>query len=171
MNELQLRGEKEADIALIHALTKEAFSTMSCAAGDEQDVIDRLRDCGALTLSLVAVEGSELVGQVTFSPVAVADGSSPWFALGPVSVTPDRQSDGIGAKLINAGLLRIQEMGALGCVLTGNPVYYSRFGFDVSAEHSPENEPAEYFQLKLLKGQKPNGRFAFHPAFYGEVES
>lgn len=139
MNELELRGEKEADIALIHALTKEAFSTMSYAAGDEQDVIDRLRDCGALTLSLVAVEGSELVGQVTFSPVAVADGSSPWFALG--------------------------------CVLTRNPVYYSRFGFDVSAEHSPENEPAEYFQLKLLKGQKPNGRFAFHPAFYGEVES
>lgn len=121
-------------------------------------------------MSLVAVEDGELVGQVTFSPVTAGDGSSSWFALGPVSVTPDRQSDGIGAKLINAGLQRIQETGALGCVLTGNPVYYNRFGFDVSGEHSPENEPAKYFQLKLLQGEKPTGRFAFHPAFYGEVE-
>jgi len=76
MNELEFREEQAADISLIHALTKDAFSAMSYADGDEQDVIDRLRDCGALTLSLVAIEATELVGQVAFSPATVCDGSS-----------------------------------------------------------------------------------------------
>ena len=101
----------------------------------------------------------------------LADGSAPWFALGPVSVEPDRQGEGIGGALIRAGLSAIEAEGALGCILTGNPEYYTRFGFVVSPSHCPPEEPGEYFHLKLLGAVEAQGQFAFHSAFYGPVSS
>ena len=164
---LEIRPETTADIDNIHRLTELAFRGRPYAGGDEQDVIDRLRAVAALTLSLVAVDNGVLVGQITFSPALVTDPSQPWYALGPVSVTPERQSEGIGASLIEAGIAEIVQLGALGCILTGNPNYYQRFGFKPAPMHAPTNEPAEYFMLKLLAGPQPKGRFAFHDAFYG----
>ena len=60
----------------------------------------------------------------------------------------------------------IQNLGALGCILTGNPAYYKRFGFEIAAANCPENEPQEYFMLKTLNGEHPEGRFKFHEVFY-----
>ncbi len=68
----EIRAEIEDDIAGIRQLTQLAFRDRPYAGGDEQDVIDRLRVAGALTLSLVAVIDGELVGQVTFSPAYMA---------------------------------------------------------------------------------------------------
>ena len=166
MQQLVIRAETDADIAGIYQLTEAAFTGRPYAGGDEQDVINRLRDSGDLTLSLVALRGDELVGQVTFSPAVQADGTAPWFALGPVSVRPDCQNQGIGAELIEAGLGSIQQLGALGCILTGNPAYYRRFGFNLCPGCVPLRESADYFMLKLFDAQEPRGAFTFHPAFY-----
>jgi predicted N-acetyltransferase YhbS len=117
----------------------------------------------------VAVESDEVVGQITFSPASLDNGTSIWFALGPVSVLPSRQGEGIGSALINEGLARIEAMDASGCILTGDPNYYKKFGFQVSPQNSPTNEPEEYFQLKILKGEQPVGRFNFHAAFYDDI--
>ena len=68
-----LRNEKPGDHKAIFELTREAFRGMPYAGGDEQDVVNRLRDCGALTLSLVAEDAGRVVGQVTFSPAQVDD--------------------------------------------------------------------------------------------------
>lgn len=164
--ELEIRFETAADISSIHKLTQLAFRGRPYAGGDEQEVVDRLRGRSALTVSLVAFEENQLVGQITFSPAEVTDVSAPWFALGPVSVVPERQGNGIGASLIAAGIAEIVKLGALGCILTGNPTYYQRFGFEAAPDNAPTNEPADFFMLKLLGGSKPSGRFAFHPAFY-----
>jgi putative acetyltransferase len=169
MLKIEIRKESEADQASIRTLTETAFQGRPYAGGDEQDVIDRLRHSKALTLSLVATQEGEVIGQVTFSPAVVEDASSPWFALGPVSVLPSRQGEGIGAALIEEGLARITAMGARGCILTGDPNYYSKFGFGLSPMNSPENEPEEYFQLKLLGSDLPIGRFSFNRAFYEDV--
>ena len=61
------------------------------AGGDEQGLLNRLRELGQLAVSLVAMNGDQLVGQITFSPVTLSDGSKPWFGLGPVSVRPEHQ--------------------------------------------------------------------------------
>ena len=167
---IDIRQEQPGDEEAIYQVTKDAFTGPPYAAGDEQDLVNRLRELGQLSLSLVALDGDEIVGQITFSPVTLSDGSGPWYGLGPVSVTPSRQSEGIGGQLIRAGLDEISKQGALGCVLTGNPVYYHRFGFELAPENVPENEPAEYFQLKLLAADCANGTFEFHAAFY-ETES
>lgn len=142
-----IRQECPADYDAIHDLTRRAFQGRPYAGGDEQDVIDRLRATDALTLSLVAEDQGGLSGQITFSPAINSDGSQPWFALGPVSVTPERQNQGIGGELIRQGLARIKALGALGCILTGNPEYYRRFGFTLAADLVPEAESAEYFML------------------------
>jgi len=164
-----IRPETTDDVAAIRRVTELAFRDRPYAGGDEQDVIERLRRVGALTLSLVAIDDEALVGQVTFSPAAQSDGSAPWFALGPVAVLPARQGERIGAALIEEGLARIRALGALGCILTGNPRYYRRFGFATSPAHAPTNEPEEFFMLTLLDGTPPTGRFKFHEAFYGDV--
>ena len=168
MPELQIRDEAPQDHAAIYELTQRAFEGRPYAGGDEQDVVNRLRDQGALQVSLVAVEGLRVVGQITFSPAICSDGTAPWFALGPVSVEPDCQSRGIGSLLINRGLDIIRADGALGCILTGNPEYYQRFGFVVSPSLAPDNEPGEFFMVKYLAAEAAGGQFTFHPAFYGD---
>lgn len=166
-NGLIIRPEQPADQPVIYELTEQAFRGRPYAGGDEQEVINRLRERGELVVSLVAQLQDEVVGQITFSPAGVADNSTPWFALGPVAVLPALQSKGIGGALINQGLDEILKLGALGCILTGNPVYYSRFGFELAPEHAPANEPAEFFMLKCFTAARPRGTFSFSPSFYG----
>ena len=166
MDFINIRCELPSDIPEIRRITELAFREMSYAAGDEQDVIDRLRSSNALSLSLVAAEENRVIGHAAFSPVTLNSEIAPWFALGPVSVTPEGQGQGIGSKLIRSGLEQLQSTDALGCILTGNPDYYRRFGFNVCAEYCPDGEPEEYFMVKKFKRTLITGLFAFHPAFY-----
>jgi predicted N-acetyltransferase YhbS len=159
---IDIRTEGEDDVATIRELTQRAFAPMPYADGDEPELIDRLRASGALALSLVATEAGTLVGQVTFSP-AVGDAS--WFALGPVSVEPARQGEGIGAALIREGLRRLGERGAHGCMLVGNPAYYARFGFELAPALCPPTQPEAYFQALVLEAP-PTAALEFDPAFY-----
>jgi len=163
---MKIRQEIPSDREAIWYLTKAAFEGRPYAAGDEQDLIDKLRVCGALTVSLVAVVDSEIVGQISFSPASISSGEGIWFALGPVSVAPKFQGRGIGSALIDAGMKEIEKFGAWGCILTGDPKFYARFGFVLSPDHCPLNEPQEYFMLRLMRENSPVGTFSFHKAFY-----
>lgn len=166
MSAVEIRPERAGDETRIYEITELAFRDRPYAGGDEQDLINRLRDLGKLTLSLVALDREELIGQVTFSPAELSDGSGPWFALGPVSVTPSRQSEGIGGMLVREGLEQISALGALGCILTGNPVYYRRFGFELAPANVPQEESVEFFQLKLIAADSAEGTFSFLAEFY-----
>lgn len=159
---IDIRTEEEDDVDAIRELTRRAFAPMPYADGDEPELIDRLRAAGALALSLVATDGEVIVGQVTFSP-AVGDPS--WCALGPVSVEPERQGEGIGAALIRSALTRLAAEGAHGCMLVGNPDYYGRFGFELDPRRCPSTQPPEYFQTLVLTAP-PAAPLEFHPAFH-----
>ena len=150
----EIRSEKVSDFEVIHAITEIAFREMPYADGDEQDVVDRLRAANALTCSLVAVVAKEVVGHIAFSPAIAGDNSHPWFALGPVSVLPGFQRRGIGSTLIVDGLAKIEDIGALGCILTGNPEYYRKFGFEEITEAS--NLPP-YFRNLFWATRLPSG--------------
>jgi putative acetyltransferase len=163
--EILIRPETPADHAAIHDVTQRAFAPMPFADGDEQLLIGKLRDAGALTLSLVAESDGVVVGQITFSPAFAANGSPEWYALGPVSVEPALKHQGIGGQLIRAGIAWLQDQDAAGCVLIGNPTYYSRFGFRVFSELAPAGTPAEYYQVLPLAIEKPNVIVEFHPLF------
>jgi|GEM_PF-87496 len=160
-----IRPETQGDEQSIRELTFAAFEHMPFAQGDEHELIDTLRAASGLYLSLVAEVDGRVVGHIAFSHATASDGSSGWFALGPVSVLPSLQKKGIGTALITSGLNTLAGEGAAGCILTGDPGYYERFGFGLAPEITPPGEPIEYFQVELLGGNPPDGKVHFDPAF------
>lgn len=162
----RIRPEMPRDQAAIREITRRAFAPMPFADGDEQDVIDRFRGAGVLALSLVADLEGAIVGQISFTPAFAADGSPDWYALGPVAVAPEHQGNGIGSQLVRAGIDWLRSVGAAGCVLVGNPVYYRRFGFVLASQLAPAGEPAEYYQMLSLGCENPNTVVGFHPLFH-----
>jgi putative acetyltransferase len=164
---LLIRPETPADYDAIHDVTARAFAPMPYAQGDEQLLIGKLRDADALALSLVAEGDGTIVGQVSFSPAFAVDGTAGWYALGPISVEPSLKHQGIGSQLIHAGIAWLHEQKAAGCILIGNPAYYSRFGFLSFPELAPVGMPAQYYQILPLRVAQPNVVVAFHSLFSG----
>lgn len=160
-----VRPENSADVQAIRTLINTAFQDAPHACGTESGTVDALRFDSALTLSLVAVEGHEIVGHVVFSPVLIASKAAGWFGLGPVAVRRDRRRRGIGGRLISAGLNDLRKRGAGGCVVLGDPAYYARFGFERDPAVSLAGVPAEYFQTLHFQGEHPTGEVSYHPAF------
>ncbi len=165
MTAVTLRPEAPGDERPIYVLTTAAFLDMPFSDGDEQDLVDALRDHGDLTLSLVAEDSDGIVGHIAFSPVTISDGTSEWYGLGPVSVKPDLQRQGIGSMLIKRGIADLRERGARGIILLGSPEYYARFGFEHDPELQYPGPPAEYFQRLVLEGKAPSGIVRYARAF------
>lgn len=163
--DIDIRPERAGDQAAIHDLTRRAFAPMPYSDGDEQHLLDALRNEGALTLSLVAEQAGEIVGHIAFSPGYPADGSAGWYALGPVSAEPAMQRRGIGSRLIETGLELLRERKAAGCILVGDPAYYSRFGFRVRADMAPDDQPKDYYQILPLDDAGADCVIDFHPLF------
>ncbi|GAA4179552.1 N-acetyltransferase [Shinella granuli] len=162
-----LRPERPDDVDAIRTLTETAFRTAPHADGTEHLIIDRLRAAGALTLSLVVESDGVIVGHVAFSPVTVSDGSVGWYGLGPISVDPARQGEGIGGRLVKDGLERLKALGAAGCVLLGDPAYYGRFGFAADPKLTLDGVPPDYFMRVAFSPVYGGGTVSYHPGFYG----
>lgn len=160
-----IRPERLGDAAAIHDLTAAAFRGLPYSSGAEARIVDALRAAGALTVSLVAVVTGEIVGHVAFSRVTIDGEAGDWFGLGPVSVAPGRQRQGIGTALIEAGLARLRELGAGGCVVLGDPAYYGRFGFAADCALRYGDVDPRYFQALAFSGRLPTGYVRFHPGF------
>lgn len=164
---MQIRPERPGDKAAISHLTTAAFLTTTHSDGTEAAIIDRLRKSGALLLSLVAEDQTGITGHIAFSPVMLGDAAQGWVGLGPVSVAPSVQGHGIGSTLIREGLSRIQAAGHGGCVVLGDPAYYTRFGFAVTPGITFPGVPPEYFMALGFGCPIPRGEVAYHPAFTG----
>jgi putative acetyltransferase len=160
-----IRNEEVGEQASIRQLTEAAFAGAEHSCGTEGAIIDALRDAQALTVSLVAVQDGKLLGHVAFSPVRIDDRLCGWYGLGPVSVRPDRQRQGIGCALIREGLARLRAHRARGCVVLGDPKYYRRFGFMHDADLRLAGVPPEYFMRLTMNGEAPSGRVTYHQGF------
>jgi len=158
-----IRSEKPGDEDRIYEVTKAAFATMPFSDGTEQDRVNKLRADGDLTLSLVAEIDEIIMGHIAFSPVFFDAVYNSWYGLGPVSASPERQKQGIGKALIEAGLDELKSLGAKGCVLIGDPGYYHRFGFVADGRISYRDLPSEYVQWRSLGSEKPSGILTYSP--------
>jgi putative acetyltransferase len=160
-----IRKETPSDIEAITAITKAAFENHPFSRNTERFIIHALRSRNALTISLVAEAQGRLVGHIAFSPVTFTDQSPNWYGLGPISVLPAYQRRGIGTQLLNEGLGVLKDLGAEGCVLVGDPGFYSRFGFKSPDGLSHEGVPQENFLALSFCDKIPTGTVEFHPAF------
>ena len=162
---IEIRKEKPADIDAIFSVTEKAFLNAQHTQHTEQFIVNALRNNQALSLSLVALHNNIIVGHVAFSPVSISGCHQHWLGVGPISVLPHLQNRGIGAQLMQAGLDWLANVGIDGCVLVGDPRFYSRFGF--SAQHGLilPDVPAEYLLAKSISGVIPQGIVTFNEAF------
>ena len=180
----EIRRESPQDVAAIRELTDQAFKLAKHSGGNEAAIVDGLRVAGQLSLSLVAIIDEAqadalslhhqcLIGHVALSPVTVDGVLAGWYGLGPISVHPGVQNRGIGSGLVREGLRQLEEDGANGCTLLGNPQYYRRFGFRNDERLTLEGVPAEDFMaLQFGGGATDNGQaevqgvVKYHDAFH-----
>lgn len=89
-----------------------------------------------------------------------------------MAVQPGRQREGIGSRLVTAGLTQCTALDYPAVLVLGHPDYYPRFGFvqanrqGITCEFS---SPPEAFMLKELRPGALNGRSGtakYHPAFH-----
>lgn len=165
---IAIRDERPGDDAAIADVTVAAFRSVEVSNQTEHYIVDALRKAGALTISLVAEHNGRVVGHIAFSPVTMTDGTEGWFGLGPVSVFPDYQRQGIGGALIERGLERLKSQNAHGCCLVGHPEYYRRFGFRNVDGLGLEDVPPEAFFALSFDGKTPQGSVEFHKAFQAQ---
>lgn len=115
-----IRPERAEDAAVVREVNLTAFG-----GAIEAYIVDKLRARGAITLSLVAVDGGKIVGNILFSPVTIesAGRDAAAVGLGPVAVLPSHQKRGIGARLIRVGIEECRRLGHKAVVILGHPDY------------------------------------------------
>jgi putative acetyltransferase len=165
---ITIRSEIGSDANAIADVTAIAFKTLEISSHTEQFIIEALRAANALVISLVAEINGEVVGHIAFSPVTISDGTLGWYGLGPISVLPTYQQQGIGKALIQEGLSRLKSINAKGCCLVGHPGYYGQFGFMHPAGLGVEGVRQEVFFALSFEGDYPQGTVTFHEGFNAE---
>ena len=123
-----IRLETPADYRAVYEVNRVAFEQKQ-----EADLVEQLRQApGHIPeLSLVASAGTQVVGHVLFSPVAIqtAEKTVPALALAPIAVLPAYQRRGVGSQLIRVGLESARHLGHRSVIVLGHPDFYARFGF------------------------------------------
>ncbi len=162
---MRIRNETSSDTAAIEAVTIAAFQNAAHTSHSEQFIVRALRNSGQLTVSLVAEDNGSVIGHVAVSPVTISSGATRWYGLGPISVMPEHQRQGVGVQLMEHALTELRTLGAAGCVVLGEPAYYSRFGFNAEPSLVLPDVPAEYFQAISFNGSLPSGTVSYHDSF------
>ena len=133
MKGILIRKEGNEDFKSIKEVNGLAFGQ-----SQESDLIDKLRKKTEFSdeLSLVAIFGEKIVGHILFFQVSIVfeKGIHMTLSLGPMSVLPEYQNQGIGGELIRAGLKRAKDLGFKSVIVLGHPEYYPRFGFRKASE-------------------------------------
>ena len=159
MNELhvKIRSEESGDESAIGEVTEQAFEGSEFGYNGEARLIDELRSQNAATISLVAEVSDRIVGHILFSPATIElkDHCSKGLGLAPVSVLPEFQRRGIGAKLIEAGLEIAAARDCEFVIVLGHPEYYPKFGFASASASNVgcefEGIPDEAFMIRWFK--------------------
>ena len=130
---ISIRQETPKDYAWVIELTEKAFETMEFSDHNEGKLVENLRKSEKFIsdLSLVAEINGKVVGHILFTPLVIDKCQQQFqsLVLGPVSVLPEFQKQGIGGQLIRAGHQKAKELGFQSVILIGHPEYYPRFGY------------------------------------------
>ena len=152
-----IRAEEPSDFDEIERVVRGAF-------GDSSDeVMDIVRSIRASEhyvpeLSLVAVDGDEIVGHVMLSYALLEQRRV--LILSPLAVRPDRQREGIGQAVSREALARADARSEPLVLVLGIPAYYPKLGFEsaraLGIEPANPEIPDEPWMVKRLSHYDPS---------------
>lgn len=168
---IRVRKENAEDFRRVEEITKIAFSYpgrierggIGCPY--EHWMVHELRKRdGIPELSLVAEVDNMIVGHIICSKAEVRTQNEviPVLNLGPLSVSPEYQRQGIGGTLVNKMICKARELGYGAILFFGRPEYYPQFGFkEASAwaifDSNGYNYPA-FMGMELIPGYLQHAR-------------
>jgi putative acetyltransferase len=122
--ETEIRETTPDEIPALERLYRATFPEEDLVA-----LVGDLMSAGPDVLSLAAVADGAIVGHVAFTRCTIGESGTRAALLAPLAVTPDRQRQGLGRALVNAGFDCLAEERILYVFVLGDPAYYSRLGF------------------------------------------
>jgi putative acetyltransferase len=151
-----IRSYAPADQSGVESLLAEAFGA------DGATIVALVRDLRGShsRAELVAEEDARIVGQVMLSRswVDARRALVEVLVLSPLSVAPDRQGHGLGARLLGAALDQARGLEVPAVFLEGSPAYYSRRGFEPATPRGftrpSARIPEPAFQVAVLDGHE-----------------
>ena len=163
-----VRAERVEDVEQIALVEEAAFERPA-----EARLVERLRAEAHPTVSLVATLGDRLVGHVFVSPIEIEGPQSApaCGGLAPIGVLPEFQQKGIGSALMRRALEDSAALGWKAIFLLGDPAYYSRFGFALSApigiryEHEIFDNHFQFLEIEAGALEGCSGWVRYHAAF------
>ena len=142
-----IRDETPDDIDSIDNVVRDAFDNNE----EEPQLVRLIRERRQSLISMVAVDGADIVGHVMVSPIELSTTSSYEFGgVAPLSVSPQRQRSGIGGLLMKAMIEESANINLAALFLLGNPAYYQRFGFVASHIGNEYGATDAFMHLELL---------------------
>ncbi|GAB4534625.1 MAG: N-acetyltransferase [Roseibium sp.] len=151
--DIEVREARPADLPALEGLYRASFP--------EEDLVPLVRRLHQETdgvLSLVAVRGDEVIGNVIFTRCSVTPGNATVALLGPLCAAPAVQKQGVGSRLVKAGLEQVERWQAVKALVLGDPGYYGRFGFvpgcAIAPPHALPEEWAAAWQFLDLDADK-----------------
>lgn len=131
---IELGPERPADYRAAEHATREAFWNHFSPGCDEHYLLHIMRDCLAFVpeLSFVAVHDGRVIGSIVYMESVIKGDNGRNYtvlSLGPISVVPEYQREGVGRGLIAHTRALAWELGFRAILLYGDPAYYARQGF------------------------------------------
>ena len=160
--EVNIQPATGKEFASTENITREAFWNIYRPGCVEHLILHNLRKSKSyiIELDLVAVIDNEIVGHIISTKAKTVDSLNnehEVLCVGPLSVLPEYQKQGIGSKLINESIRIAKELGYSGMILFGNPEYYHRFGFVNAQEYSITTKEGQNFEPFMALELKNNG--------------
>lgn len=174
---MNIRLENEKDYYEVENLTREAFWNVYRPGCFEHYIIHNLRDKDYFVkdLDYVLTIDDKIIANIVYALGKISYSSGKVknvLIFGPVSVRPEYQKLGYGEKLINYSMKKAQELGYNEIIITGNPDYYKKYGFESASKYNiyydgvDENEELPFFMIKIFD----KSIFDYEKGIYSEPE-
>jgi predicted N-acetyltransferase YhbS len=168
--ELIIRKTNRNEFHQTENLTRETFWNLFNPGCNEHLVLHNLRKSNNYIerLDIVAIKNNEIIGHIISTKAKVVDSRNKErevLCVGPISVLPSLQNNGIGTNLLNYLISEAKKMGFKGMILFGDPDYYHRFNFinaknyEITTKDNQKFEPFMALELSENGLDNVKGRF------------